>query len=1201
KVITSCRPGVFANKEKTVLFESIIQSPETKPYEEIHLQYFTQAQIQEYLKNSINSTASEQLEKLKHPQWSKLELENWQLFWKWLEEIPDLLALAKTPNLLKLIIESLPNLVEKIKSEKISPQNVSITQNMLFKKFTEQCFINEAEKLKKMDIDIEKDNLCKYLKAYTQNLAILLLDNNGQINERYLTGEETLNVDLLEPNNDKELLNIYIEKHKQLFNEKKMEKIRNASFLRAITCLNKTYFEFTHKSLIEFFIADEMYTTLLKYKFHLLGSEINKRSAVIIKRSLLALKAEEEILQNLTELVHQDQNFNKLLWDLIKKSQTIPGVDIIAASAITILNKANIPFSHKNLSDIQIPGADLSNSICFKTDFRNANLKDVNFNNAYLVASKWSGANVTGINFVNHINIDFKRKITAILPYENLNKKQFWFIAVGNCILHCDLVGEILDKYYLDNFFSPNPIITCLAINPRNNTFAFGTDEGFIYVMAWNEKKILRTFNTLNEEQKLSHSLSKDINKLTKERKEIILSNKKISHLAFTQEGDSIISFGQYCGGILLWNFNTGHAENIVKEYSLNIASFAATSFGRYIAWYNNGTEHINLYDLILRCPLQISIQNKSDINSMMFDPSGLCLALAKANGNLQILFLSNSTEKLVIEEPENNKNYKSSEKNIPDPISWQLKSLDKLQPKRITLNTGTIICLAFNPKLQWLATAGVDGIIKLWQIPSGIPGHILTDVSKKITQLFFSSSGENLAFFSNKKMHVKKIPVLDFSFPEITSEIQEVNCIATCSKKIALSNLNGKILLLNSDTGKIESIIRKAGPKIISLAFRPCSKNLIILDSEGIITCFNLTSKKENAINNLTSKIVASNIFFTTNDNTAILFDSWSSSVKELDLARNHIKAINYLNFHIKKISAIAFNSENNLLVIGGITDFQSNKNAVLFYRLGDLNHIYYLLEDDSNIKPNYICFDSSSDWVAIAGEDFNIRLYQITFNKHPISKTRFKNLESHTYPIVGMAFHPQGEWLVSCAQNGVIIIWSHKTGKSLQKFTLGFGVEYISLQSNNCLIIKGGNNYLACVDLSVPNKYKLKWLFRNVYALNMKYLNITQAIGLTEPLQQISKQHGAICDNDLPSINRYQAICTLIKPIRGTGATTDDPHRSLIKINQINSLLDENNWAVSVVHSKNEALHTFLIIEGILNQRRFIISGEIRVIKNN
>lgn len=63
----------------------------------------------------------------------------------------------------------------------------------------------------------------------------------------------------------------------------------------------------------------------------------------------------------------------------------------------TLYNYMKFSFSQLDLSNISIPYANLQNSICEKTNFKNADLSNVILNNSCLNYSNFSNANLFNI------------------------------------------------------------------------------------------------------------------------------------------------------------------------------------------------------------------------------------------------------------------------------------------------------------------------------------------------------------------------------------------------------------------------------------------------------------------------------------------------------------------------------------------------------------------------------------------------------------------------------------------------------------------------------------------------------------------------------------------------------------------------------------------------------------------------------------
>ena len=131
------------------------------------------------------------------------------------------------------------------------------------------------------------------------------------------------------------------------------------------------------------------------------------RSLAAIKGSQAPCRMESEKLDNnaLKIMGESALNCSKTmgrLWQYIINSRNTFPIDrtsFAARNAITALNLAGYSFSGKDLSGINIPEADLSRGLFYKTNFTGANLAKVKFNQACLGNAQFADANLTKANF----------------------------------------------------------------------------------------------------------------------------------------------------------------------------------------------------------------------------------------------------------------------------------------------------------------------------------------------------------------------------------------------------------------------------------------------------------------------------------------------------------------------------------------------------------------------------------------------------------------------------------------------------------------------------------------------------------------------------------------------------------------------------------------------------------------------------------
>ena len=165
-------------------------------------------------------------------------------------------------------------------------------------------------------------------------------------------------------------------------------------------------------------------------------------------------EGQEESKQDIVETLQQqssqriiEKEFND---DITGENYLKSHFDVAAANAITILNMAGFDFSHRDLSNICIKGANLSNGMFEGTNFANANLRRVIFTDAWLKDANLEKANLHSVvfgedsdlkiwdDFISGISYSRNGKYLAIevfdqtMLYENIGSNYSSFKKIKN-------------------------------------------------------------------------------------------------------------------------------------------------------------------------------------------------------------------------------------------------------------------------------------------------------------------------------------------------------------------------------------------------------------------------------------------------------------------------------------------------------------------------------------------------------------------------------------------------------------------------------------------------------------------------------------------------------------------------------------------------------------------------------------------------
>jgi non-ribosomal peptide synthetase component F len=248
-------------------------------------------------------------------------------------------------------------------------------------------------------------------------------------------------------------------------------------------------YRFLHKSIIEYLTGLSLLSSL-SYFQHFTEIAQLKASQDVIKQFLInekPIREEPGLIKMIVSIVTIEDEKRRLLilklWDVVMATRHTAGLSIAASNATTII-AALCPayFSGKDLSDVEIPFADLSNSMCRNTIFRNADLSSVwclntDFSGAKFYRAKLSGKTKfhdeekdTEMNFFRDLSIEYSG-VKAITQVNG----SWHFIHENGGVYKC-----IGDYSYLVEQTPHNQFYICQLTSSGYCLFVDKAKEGFM-------------------------------------------------------------------------------------------------------------------------------------------------------------------------------------------------------------------------------------------------------------------------------------------------------------------------------------------------------------------------------------------------------------------------------------------------------------------------------------------------------------------------------------------------------------------------------------------------------------------------------------------------------------------------------------------------------------------------------------------------
>ncbi|MCD6056434.1 MAG: Myosin heavy-chain kinase, partial [Gammaproteobacteria bacterium] len=734
KILVTCRPEALVNQNPQALFEADeLFGQNTAYFNTMYLQDFNENQIESYLSSYLKRSQSDGDE-------PRLSLRD---YLDWLGRLPSLKALVSTPFLLTVVAQALPRIIEGLSSA--SPDEIAhkkLTQNAVFRHFLDHWFLKQAQRVKAQGKlkELSAEEVAGYMRAFAQNLASTRMRiDEGQLDEAPLKEEECLRLELIEPVHDKALLTLYRHVNPQkaqwrvFFSEDSQgQKIPHIDNIQAIRsgCLLHTVgeqFKFLHKSITEYLAAQELMEGVLGTSDHYLTTLLGEDGhAQGLNRVLLT--KEPQMIKRLAEAANEYPDFKEALNKILLASKEISGLSIAAANAITILNYAGVDFSGRDLSEVQIPGADLTSGIFYGTNLSGANLANVILRQTYLSYADFRGSNLSNIEFGERPYWQVSSCIRCIAAYQASPDILHWLIGCRNGYVYRidhhsgKQLAQLVHKDFFDSAkelldFGYKEAVNALSIHSPSHLLATGGDNSKIWLWDLRNNKTLGCLTQHDE---------------------------AIDAIVITSDGKVLVSASRWSDlTMILWSMPQGTPIRVLTSESIgDVCALAITPDVKTLISASRRT--LQLWFLPEGTPGPVLCKNTyssdKEINALVVTPNGKTL-ISGSKDVIQFWSLPEGTSGLALRG--------HTEKINTLVVTSDGKTLISVGEETFrlwSLSDGTLQ-LVVSKGRSWVTAAnitsdgktlvaGVDTTVRLWSICQQTFGPILVGHTGKINSL---------------------------------------------------------------------------------------------------------------------------------------------------------------------------------------------------------------------------------------------------------------------------------------------------------------------------------------------------------------------------------------------------------------------------------------------------------------------------------
>ena len=502
-----------------------------------------------------------------------------------------------------------------------------------------------------------------------------------------------------------------------------------------------------------------------------------------------------------------------------------------------------------------------------------------------------------------------------------------------------------------------------------------------------------------------------------------------ISSVSFSPDGNYLAG-GDNTGTILLWQASNGQHVSTYQDHMSWAYSVAFSPDSTLLA-SGSWDQTIKIWDVSQDVCLYTLEGHTSRIWSVAFSPDGNLLSSSSSDGTIRLWDIQDGTC------------LRAWQGHSDDVCKYDVRKV-AFAPLSTTLNGEP------NNQTFILASAGLDGTVKLWDSTTGGCLQTLEGHTDAVRAIAFSPDGTLLVTGSDD--HTAKL-----------WNREDGRCILTVSghnspvwacafssdgHRLAGGSSDGTVWVWDAKSGKCLHWLRAHANMILEVNFSPDGATLASGSLDGTVRLWNPESGRcLKTLSGYTNTIWS--LVYSPQDDV-LVSGGQDGMVRLWDL--KHHRWLRELNQQ-GTVASVAVSPDGQMLASG-------TNHSETALSLWDLTHSQQLQSFMPITSPvRTVRFSPQGTWLASGNDDYTVSLWHIN------RRTCIHTLRGHTNMVWGVDFSNDGRLLVSSSLDYTIRVWDVETGKCLHILSCQSEVGSAVFAPDGERLVSGGTDAVILI----------------------------------------------------------------------------------------------------------------------------------------